>query len=48
MVTEKGYYTYDMTGRFGWLGHYQFVTGYDDAKGVLVVQDTYIPQGREP
>ncbi len=45
VVTEKGYYTYDMTGRFGWLGHYQFVTGYDDVKGVLVVQDTYIPQG---
>ena len=22
VVTEKGYYTYDMTGRFGWLGHY--------------------------
>ena len=45
VVTEKGYYTYDMTGRYGWLGHYQFVTGYDDTKGVLVVQDTYIPQG---
>ncbi len=45
VVTEKGYYTYDMTGRFGWLGHYQFVTGYDDTKDILVVQDTYIPQG---
>ncbi len=45
VVTEKGYYTYDMTGRYGWLGHYQFITGYDDAKGVLVVQDTYVPQG---
>ena len=46
VVTEKGYYTYDMTGRFGWLGHYQFVTGYDDAKQVLIVQDTYIPRAR--
>jgi tetratricopeptide (TPR) repeat protein len=45
VVTEKGYYTYDMTGRYGWLGHYQFVTGYDDAKDVLVVQDTYIDKG---
>lgn len=45
VVAEKGYYTYDMTGRFGWLGHYQFVTGYDEAKGVLVVQDTYIAKG---
>ncbi len=45
VVTEKGYYTYDMTGRYGWLGHYQFVTGYDETKGVLVVQDTYIDKG---
>ncbi len=45
VVTEKGYYTYDLTGRYGWLGHYQFVTGYDESKGVLVVQDTYIDKG---
>jgi hypothetical protein len=45
VVTEKGYYTYDMTGRYGWLGHYQFITGYDEAKQVLVVQDTYIDKG---
>ena len=45
VVTEKGYYTYDMTGRYGWLGHYQFVTGYDESKSVLVVQDTYIDHG---
>jgi tetratricopeptide (TPR) repeat protein len=45
VVTEKGYYTYDMTGRYGWLGHYQFVTGYDESKGILVVQDTYIDKG---
>ncbi|PWB55764.1 MAG: hypothetical protein C3F13_03590 [Anaerolineales bacterium] len=45
IVTEKGYYTYDMTGRYGWLGHYQFVTGYDESKDVLVVQDTYIDKG---
>jgi hypothetical protein len=45
VVAEKGYYTTDMTGRYGWLGHYQFVTGYDDAKDVLIVQDTYIDKG---
>lgn len=45
VVTEKGYYTYDLTGRYGWLGHYQFVTGYDETKSVLVVQDTYITKG---
>jgi tetratricopeptide (TPR) repeat protein len=46
VVAEKGYYTYDMTGRYGWLGHYQFVTGYDDTKDVLIVQDTYIDKGQ--
>ena len=45
VVTEKGYYTYDLTGKYGWLGHYQFVTGYDEAKAVLVVQDTYVAKG---
>ena len=46
-MAEKGYYTYDLTGRYGWLGHYQFVTGYDETKGVLVVQDTYMKNGRK-
>ena len=41
VLTEKGYYEYDYNGKLGWMGHYQFVTGYDDAKGVLIVQDTY-------
>lgn len=41
VLTEKGYYEYDYNGKLGWMGHYQFVTGYDDAKEVLVVQDTY-------
>jgi hypothetical protein len=45
VVAEKGYYTRDYTGKMGWLGHYQFVTGFDDAKGVLIVQDTYVPEG---
>jgi tetratricopeptide (TPR) repeat protein len=45
VVAEKGYYTYDLTGRYGWLGHYQLVTGYDDAKQVLIVQDTYVAKG---
>jgi hypothetical protein len=41
VLTEKGYYEYDYNGKLGWMGHYQYVTGFDDAKGVLVVQDTY-------
>ena len=45
VMAEKGYYTYDLTGRYGWLGHYQFVTGYDETQQVLIVQDTYIDGG---
>jgi tetratricopeptide (TPR) repeat protein len=41
VVAEKGYYERDYTGKVGWMGHYQFVTGYDEAKGELIVQDTY-------
>lgn len=40
-IAEKGYYEKDYTGKVAWLGHYQFVTGYDDAKGELTVQDTW-------
>ena len=36
-IAEKGYYEKDYTGRIAWLGHYQFVTGYDDAKQELIV-----------
>jgi len=40
-ITEKGYYEKDYTGKVAWLGHYQFVTGYDDERGELTVQDTW-------
>lgn len=41
LVAEKGYYEADYTGKVGWMGHYQFITGYDDATQSLIVQDTY-------
>ncbi len=41
VIVEKGYYTTTADGSFSWLGHYQFVTGYDDAASVFTVQDTY-------
>lgn len=47
VLAEKGYYEYDYTGKLGWLGHYQFVTGYDDTLGALIVQDTYIKDGKD-
>jgi tetratricopeptide (TPR) repeat protein len=45
VVIEKGYYEADYTGKVAWLGHYLFVTGYDDAKGVFIVQDAYLQPG---
>jgi len=46
VVAEKGYYEYDYTGQLGWLGHYQFVNGYDDNQGEFIVQDTYVDDGQ--
>ena len=50
VVVEKGYYERDYTGKIAWLGHYQFVTGYDDGTGEFIVQDTYDngPNYRDP
>ncbi len=47
VVIEKGYYERDYTGKVSWLGHYQFVTGYDDAEGVFIVQDAYLKPGED-
>ncbi|MBN2388729.1 MAG: C39 family peptidase [Anaerolineales bacterium] len=41
VVVEKGHFDTDSTGAYTWMGHYQFVTGYDDADGTFLVQDTY-------
>ncbi len=42
VIAEKGEYQRDTTGRVGWMGHYQFITGYDDTTQTLLIQDTYI------
>ena len=47
VVLEKGYYEYDYTGKLGWLGHYQFVNGYDENQEVFIVQDTYVEGGQD-
>jgi tetratricopeptide (TPR) repeat protein len=41
VLAEKGYYEADYNGKIGWLGHYQFITGYDDIAQQLIVQDTW-------
>jgi hypothetical protein len=43
VVVEKGIYEVDVNGKYGWMGHYAFVTGYDDPKQEIIYQDTYQP-----
>lgn len=42
VIAEKGYYELDMLGKISWMGHYQFVTGYDDVAHEVIVQDSYL------
>ena len=44
VLIEKGYYERDYAGKVAWMGHYSFVTGYDDEKGVFIYQDSYPPK----
>jgi tetratricopeptide (TPR) repeat protein len=48
VVVEKGIYEMDLNGKVGWMGHYAFVTGYDEAKQEIIYQDTYQPPGAPP
>jgi hypothetical protein len=45
VVVEKGIYEVDLNGKFSWMGHYAFVTGYDDGAQEIIYQDTYQPEG---
>ena len=42
VLVEKGIYETDTTNRTSWMGHYLFVTGYDDVAQTLLVQDSYL------
>jgi hypothetical protein len=44
VIVEKGIYEVDVNGKYGWMGHYAFVTGYDDTKQEIIYQDTYQPE----
>ena len=48
VVVEKGIYELDVNGKYGWMGHYAFVTGYDGTQDLIIYQDTYQPAGSEP
>ena len=47
VLIEKGYYEADYTGKIAWLGHYLFVTGYDEAQNAFIVQDAYLKPGQD-
>jgi hypothetical protein len=48
VVVEKGIYELDVNGKYGWMGHYAFVTGYDETAQEIIYQDTYQPAGAPP
>ena len=39
VLVEKGY---EPEASLGWMGHYEVVDGYDDSKGVFLVEDSYV------
>lgn len=42
VIIEKGTYIEEVsTGRVSWMGHYNVITGYDDATKEFIVQDSY-------
>ncbi len=47
VMIEKGYYERDYTGKVAWLGHYLFVTGYDESQGGFIVQDAWLEPGND-
>lgn len=42
VLVEKGTFLRDLTGVVSWMGHYQVVTGYDDALEVFTTQDSFV------
>lgn len=41
VIVEKGVYEQDTTGKISWMGHYLFVTGYNNNDGTFLTQDSY-------
>jgi hypothetical protein len=41
VLVEKGAWIRDFTKVVSWMGHYEVITGYDDAKQVVIAQDSY-------
>jgi tetratricopeptide (TPR) repeat protein len=47
VLVEKGTYLRDLTGVVSWMGHYQVITGYDEAGGYFITQDSFIKPDHE-
>ena len=46
VIVEKGF---DVSADKGWMGHYLLLTGYDDAQGLFIAQDSFLgPDQRVP
>jgi hypothetical protein len=41
VLIERAAYFHDLEGVVSWMGHYQVVTGYDDAEGIFITQDSF-------
>lgn len=41
VLVEKGAYIKDYTGKLGWMGHYNYLTAYDDSTQQFLAQDSY-------
>lgn len=49
VVVEKGPHFRDINYQVTWMGHYQTLTGYNDAEGYFIAQDSYIePDYQQP
>lgn len=48
VILETGTYTIreTLTGKYSWMGHYATLTGYDDATGEFIVQDSYVGENQ--
>lgn len=44
VLVEIGDIREDSFGKVSWMGHFLFITGYDDISGEFVVQDSYQPE----
>ncbi len=47
VLVEKGTFLRDLTGVVSWMGHYQVVTGYDDAQEIFITQDSFVKADHE-